>query len=174
MASVARTEHADIDSQAVWCRSVDRPSVPVTVCSQHRLRTSSQDNNGCIQCHVDAVDISQVASSHSLANVCSNIRQICPGNIHQDSCLLGSLPVDNCPSGSCRERLGLQEGNSRSGSQLDTFDPKPDAPREIRGPFQPIATKSPEIQLSEIFPRHAELANHISFVRSCNHNSISR
>ena len=26
-------------------------------------------------------------------------------------------------------------------SQLDTFDPKPDAAREIRGPFQPIATK---------------------------------
>ena len=116
MASVARTEHADTDSQAVWCRSVDRPSVPVTGCSQHRLRTSSRDNNDCIQCHADAVDILQVASNHSLANVCNNIRQICLGNIHQDSCLLGSLPLDNCPSGSCRERLGLQEGNSRSGS----------------------------------------------------------
>ncbi len=56
-------------------------------------------------------------------------------------------------------------------SQLDTFDPKPEAPREIRGPFQPIATKSPEIQISEIFPKHAALADHISFVRSCNHGA---
>jgi hypothetical protein len=56
-------------------------------------------------------------------------------------------------------------------SQLDTWDPKPEAPLEIRGPFRPIATKSPEIQISEIFPKHAELANHISFVRSCNHNA---
>ena len=30
-------------------------------------------------------------------------------------------------------------------SQLDTFDMKPDAPREIRGPFQPIKTASPDI-----------------------------
>lgn len=56
-------------------------------------------------------------------------------------------------------------------SQLDCWDPKPDAPREIRGPFQPIATKSPEIQISEIFPKHAGIADHISFVRSCNHSA---
>ena len=56
-------------------------------------------------------------------------------------------------------------------SQLDTFDPKPEAPLEIRGPFQPIATKSPEIQISEIFPRHAAIADHLSFVRSCNHGA---
>ena len=55
--------------------------------------------------------------------------------------------------------------------QLDTFDPKPEAPLEIRGPFQPIATKSPEIQISEIFPRHAAIADHLSFVRSCNHGA---
>src|ERR1044071_3607955 len=35
-------------------------------------------------------------------------------------------------------------------SQLDTFDMKPDAPSEIRGPFKSIATSSPEIRLSEI------------------------
>ena len=56
-------------------------------------------------------------------------------------------------------------------SQLDTWDPKPEAPLEIRGPFQTIATKSPEIQISEIFPKHAALAEHISFVRSCNHGA---
>src|SRR5436309_11511440 len=39
-------------------------------------------------------------------------------------------------------------------SQLDTFDMKPNAPAEIRGPFQPIKTCNPDIQISEIFPLH--------------------
>src|SRR5881628_3658718 len=42
-------------------------------------------------------------------------------------------------------------------SQLDTFDLKPNAPAEIRGPFKPIKTNNPDIQISEIFPRHAKL-----------------
>src|SRR5689334_1159671 len=37
-------------------------------------------------------------------------------------------------------------------SQMDTFDPKPDAAAEIRGPFAPIATKD-EFQITEILPR---------------------
>ena len=37
-------------------------------------------------------------------------------------------------------------------SQLDTFDMKPDAPAEIRGPYRPIRTNNPDIQISEIFP----------------------
>src|SRR4051812_11769878 len=36
--------------------------------------------------------------------------------------------------------------------QIDTWDMKPDAPREIRGPFKPIKTNNPDIQISEIFP----------------------
>src|SRR6058998_1230770 len=37
-------------------------------------------------------------------------------------------------------------------SQLDTFDMKPNAPSEIRGPFKPKHTNIPDIQVSEIFP----------------------
>jgi hypothetical protein len=58
-------------------------------------------------------------------------------------------------------------------SQLDTFDMKPDAPAEIRGPFNPINTISPEIQISEIFPKHAEIADKFSLVRSCYHTSAA-
>lgn len=58
-------------------------------------------------------------------------------------------------------------------SQLDTFDMKPGAPAEVRGPFQPISTASPQIQLSEILPRHAELAKHFSLVRSCHHTGAA-
>ncbi len=58
-------------------------------------------------------------------------------------------------------------------SQLDTFDMKPDAPAEVRGPFKPIRTASPEIEISEIFPQHAKVANHFSLVRSCYHTSAA-
>jgi len=58
-------------------------------------------------------------------------------------------------------------------SHVDTWDMKPDAPAEIRGPFKPIATKSGEIQISEIFPRHAEVADRFSLVRSCYHTSAA-
>src|SRR5712692_7951623 len=37
-------------------------------------------------------------------------------------------------------------------SHLDTWDPKPDAPENIRGPFRPIATNIPGIRISEHFP----------------------
>src|SRR5205809_2662630 len=58
-------------------------------------------------------------------------------------------------------------------SQLDTWDMKPDAPREIRGPFKPIKTSSPDIQISEIFPNHAKLADKFSLVRSVYHTAAA-
>ncbi len=57
-------------------------------------------------------------------------------------------------------------------SQLDTFDPKPDAPREVRGPFKPIKTKG-DFQISEIFPKHAAIADKFSLVRSCYHTAAA-
>src|SRR3954452_23875219 len=39
--------------------------------------------------------------------------------------------------------------------QHETFDPRPDAPAEIRGPFQPISTNVPGIHFSELLPRTA-------------------
>src|SRR5262245_33462840 len=38
---------------------------------------------------------------------------------------------------------------------LDTFDPKPDARSDIRGPFRPIPTRVPGLHLSELFPKMA-------------------
>src|SRR5256885_9204051 len=58
-------------------------------------------------------------------------------------------------------------------SQLDTWDMKPNAPSEIRGPFQPIKTNSPDIQISEIFPLHAKLADKFSLVRTCYHTAAA-
>ena len=54
-------------------------------------------------------------------------------------------------------------------SQLDTFDPKPDAPLEIRGPTKPIATAVPGIRIAETLPRLAARADKLAFVRSVHH-----
>jgi len=54
-------------------------------------------------------------------------------------------------------------------SHLDTFDPKPDAPADIRGPFKTICTNVPGIQLCEHLPRMACVANKIAFIRSMRH-----
>ncbi len=55
-------------------------------------------------------------------------------------------------------------------SQLDTFDPKPLAPDTIRGPFKPIATNVPGIELSELFPSLAQQADKLAVLRSLNHD----
>jgi len=58
-------------------------------------------------------------------------------------------------------------------SQLDTWDMKPNAPSEIRGPFKPIRTNNPDIQICEIFPGHAKLADKFSLVRTCYHTAAA-
>src|SRR5260370_9684171 len=51
-------------------------------------------------------------------------------------------------------------------AQLDTWDPKPNAPLEFRGPFAPIATNVPGIRIGELFPQLAQVADTFSILRS--------
>jgi hypothetical protein len=55
---------------------------------------------------------------------------------------------------------------SGGSSHIDTFDMKPEAPLEYRGPFQTIATTAPDIRLSEHLPMLAQQAHHLALVRS--------
>ena len=50
-------------------------------------------------------------------------------------------------------------------SHIDTFDPRPDAPVNIRGEFKPIDTSVPGIQISEHFPKFAKLMKHAAILR---------
>ena len=54
-------------------------------------------------------------------------------------------------------------------SQLDTLDPKPDAPEDIRGPFSTIPTRLPGVRVSELLPRTAAMLDRVSVVRSMSH-----
>ena len=56
-------------------------------------------------------------------------------------------------------------------SQLETWDPKPEAPADVRGPFQPIATSVNGIQISEHLPRIANLAHRLAIIRTVHHNA---
>jgi len=58
-------------------------------------------------------------------------------------------------------------------SQLETYDMKPDAPVEYRGPFRPIQTDVPGIEICELFPLQAKRARRFSLVRSLHHTMSS-
>src|ERR1700737_63728 len=58
-------------------------------------------------------------------------------------------------------------------SQIDTWDPKPKAPAEVRGPFQPIATSAQGVQISQIFPRLAKHMDKVSLIRSVYHTATA-
>ncbi|MBX7165396.1 MAG: DUF1501 domain-containing protein [Pirellulales bacterium] len=54
-------------------------------------------------------------------------------------------------------------------SHLETYDPKPDAPSEFRGPFGTIETRVPGLRLGELLPRHAAIADRFTILRSMAH-----
>ena len=54
-------------------------------------------------------------------------------------------------------------------SQLDTFDPKPDAPAEVRGDMRPIRTNVPGIDVCEHLPNVAKVMDRVTLIRSLNH-----
>jgi uncharacterized protein (DUF1501 family) len=54
-------------------------------------------------------------------------------------------------------------------SHLDTVDPKPEAPAEVRGEFKPIATTVPGVRICEHLPRLARLVHKVAIIRSLHH-----
>jgi hypothetical protein len=55
-------------------------------------------------------------------------------------------------------------------SHIDSFDPKPTAPAEIRGEFNPIPTRVPGMHFAEVMPRLAAISDKLTIVRSIHHN----
>src|SRR5208337_622848 len=56
-------------------------------------------------------------------------------------------------------------------SQLETWDPKPDAPSEIRGPFRSISTRVPGVRMIEHLPQLAARMDRVALVRSIFHDA---
>src|SRR6516162_7573042 len=55
--------------------------------------------------------------------------------------------------------------------QHETYDPKPDAPAQFRGPLKPIPTALPGVLVSELLPNHARLLSKTSIIRSLHHDN---
>jgi hypothetical protein len=55
-------------------------------------------------------------------------------------------------------------------SHHETYDMKPDAVRDIRGPFSPIKTNVDGMEVCELLPMHAAIADRFTLIRSCSHN----
>ncbi len=54
-------------------------------------------------------------------------------------------------------------------SQLETLDMKPEAPKQIRGPFQPIDSRTPSLRISEHLHRTADMSDRLAVIRSMTH-----
>lgn len=85
---------------------------------------------------------------------------------------LAALQAQGAVKDDADERSVIMIFNLGAPSQLDTWDMKPEAPAEIRGPFKQISTTG-EFGVSEIFPRHAKIADKFSVVRSCHHTAAA-
>ena len=55
-------------------------------------------------------------------------------------------------------------------SHIDTYDMKPDAAEEVRGPFKPIRTRQAGLDMCELLPRQAAIADKLAIVRSITHD----
>jgi hypothetical protein len=84
----------------------------------------------------------------------------------------GPVAAADRPSGIPRAKSVIVVFLNGGASQLETFDPKPDAPREIRGEFESIASAVPGTRVSEYLPRMARLADKYTIVRSMSHDDL--
>jgi len=75
---------------------------------------------------------------------------------------LRSLAADTTPKAKSCILIWLDGGPSH----LETFDPKPSAPVEVRGPLASIPTSVPGVQVSECLPRTAGLLDKLAIIRS--------
>ncbi|MFN4260472.1 MAG: DUF1501 domain-containing protein [Gemmataceae bacterium] len=114
------------------------------------------------------------------------IHQNCAGMTRRDCLQLG---LGALLGGGLAQALRLQKAAAASGAAIEpvaksciliwldggpthyeTFDPKPDAPTEIRGEFGTTATKLPGVHFSEHLTRLASIADKLAIVRSIRHN----
>ena len=91
----------------------------------------------------------------------------------------GLMGIPGMVAAGVDEKKGLGKGAARKScifvllcggpSHLDTWDLKPEAPDGIRGPYRPISTAVPGMQISELHTRMASLTQHFSVIRSMTH-----
>ena len=89
------------------------------------------------------------------------------GGLSIDGLAGGATPTGSATGGKAKTTILIWL--SGGASHIDTWDMKPKAPKEYRGPFEPIATAAPGVELCEHLPLLARQAKHVAVVRSLGH-----
>lgn len=107
-----------------------------------------------------------------LASTASLIPTTAATSIIQQLAAPGTLAAESPVSArtAARARSVILIFNCGAPSHIDLWDPKPDAPSEIRGPFQPIQTSVPGIEVSELLPGLARHMHRLSIIRTVHHS----
>lgn len=108
----------------------------------------------------------------------------CPGPISRRSFLeVGALALGGLGLGDLLRLRSKAQGNTGPDPDtavillwlpggpphMETYDMKPDAPADFRGEFRPIPTRVPGMDVCELLPRHAAIADKFNLVRSIAH-----
>ena len=84
---------------------------------------------------------------------------------------LSRLKADGAVRASASDTSVILFWLSGGPGHLETWDPKPQAPKEYRGPFGAIETNVAGIQFGELMPKQAKIADKLAIVRTVNHGS---
>ena len=85
--------------------------------------------------------------------------------------MLQARVMAEAASGALQDTAVIQYWLNGAASHFETFDPKPDAPTGIRGPFNPISTNIPGTQICETLPLHARIMDKVTVLRSVHHDN---
>jgi len=94
------------------------------------------------------------------------------GGISQSNRSVAATPGNSAIPGFGKAKSVIVVFASGGQSQFETWDPKPDAPQEIRGEFEAISSAVPGTLLSEHMPRLAKLSDRYTIVRSMSHEDL--
>src|SRR5262245_28153075 len=84
---------------------------------------------------------------------------------------LSQLRAHAAARGTARDTSVILIWLSGGPGHMETWDPKPDAPKEYRGPFGAISTSIPDIQFGELLPEQARLMDKLAILRTVSHGS---
>lgn len=118
-----------------------------------------------------------------MLELCTGLHKTCDGVTRRDFLRIGALSLLGLTmgdwlrlkaygqAGAGRAKSVIQIWLSGGPSHLDTFDPKPEAPEDYRGPLKAIETNVPGIRISEWLPKLSRCADKYSLIRSMTHPS---
>ncbi|MDR3636485.1 MAG: DUF1501 domain-containing protein [Isosphaeraceae bacterium] len=87
--------------------------------------------------------------------------------------LPGALAAEERSKGRARAKAVIFYHHYGAPSHIDTFDPKPKAPAEIRGEFATIESAAPGFRVTEIMPRIARVCDRLAVVRTMSHSTVN-